>query len=189
MSRLSSGLCLLALAVAPTAAAAEPRIAPAGADRVVEGERPPASLAGRVASFKALAYDDPAKPMFDGLVHTAEIGDGIEFGMGPEGVQNNLDVVPAFVDVSASRIEVSFERAAQPGLMVDTSFNGYLLAFEPDCLVIDKASVDTQWSTMTLDPDDLIFEGRTLRINLAGRYYDQTSRIAIDLSVDDCPMS
>lgn len=147
------------------------------------------SLMGRTASFKALAYDDEALPLFDGLVHSTKVSERVEFGMGPEGVQNDLDVVPAAIDVSGHRIEISFALAPAAGWLVDSTFNGYLLAFEPDCLVIDAATVDRDWSTLAIDADDLILEGRTLRINLAGRYYDATSRLAVDLHVDDCPMS
>ncbi|WP_226582741.1 hypothetical protein [Acuticoccus sediminis] len=170
MNYRAMALCLAAL----TAYAA----APAAAD----------SLLGRTAAFSVLAYDEPDKPRYQGLIHTATISDEIEFGLLPEGVQNGLDVVPVIVDISANRIEIDFS-PSPPGLIADATFNGYVLSFAPDCLVFNNARVDASVTTLPVANGDITIEGRTLYVNLQGLAYDRSSHVGILLDVTDCPLA
>lgn len=165
----SSALLACALAFVPAAASAD-------------------SLIGRTAAFSVLAYDDPEAPRYQGLIHTATISDEIEFGLQPEGVQNGLDVVPVLIDISATRIEVDFS-PSEPGLIADAAFNGYVLSFTPDCLVFGGARVDDAATTLPVSDKAIRLEGRTLYLNLEGLFYDRGSRVAVDLDVQDCPIT
>ena len=43
------------------------------------------------------------------------VGDGVEFGLGPEGAQNGLDVVPVEIEILPRRIEISYPPEAGAG--------------------------------------------------------------------------
>ena len=146
------------------------------------------SLLGRTAAFSVLAYDDPDKPLYEGLVHTATISDAVEFGLAPEGVQNGLDVVPVTVDIGANRIEIDFS-PSPPGLIAEAEFNGYVLAFTPECLIFNGARVDEESTTLPIDDDAITLAGRTLYVNLEGLAYDTESHVGILLDVTDCPVT
>jgi hypothetical protein len=145
------------------------------------------TLRDRIVTFSVLTYDDPLKPLFEGAGETVTVGDGVEFGLGPTGAQNGLDVAPMRVDISPQRIEVQF---TQPmGLLLDATFNGYVLAFATDCALFDDAHVDVAATNMAITDDNIAVHGGTLYINVAGLPFTNQSRFAIDLAVADCPLS
>ncbi len=146
------------------------------------------SLLGRTAAFSVLAYDDPERPRYQGVIHTETITDAIEFGLQPEGVQNGLDVVPVTVDIGANRIEIDFS-PSPPGVVADAAFNGYVLSFMPECLIFNRAQVDTSATTLPVDDSDITMTGRTLYVNLEGLAYESTSHVSIELDVTDCPLT
>ena len=145
------------------------------------------TLRDRIVTFSVLAYDDPLKPIFEGAGQTVKVGDGVEFGLLPEGAQNGVDVAPVRVDIGPQRIEVQYQPPF--GILLVSTFNGYVLAFETDCALFDAAKIDSAATTMPLTDENIRIQGGTLYINVAGQLITRDSRFAIDLKVADCPLS
>jgi hypothetical protein len=143
------------------------------------------TLMGRKVSFHILTYDDPDSPLFVGRDHKAKVTKATEFGLGTEGAQNNLDVVPILVDISGTRIEIRYS-IAEPGELAEAAFNGYVLAFESDCLLFQNAWVDRRFSNLPMTNDRVSFDGGTLFLNVSGFKYDRDSRFAVDLDLAEC---
>jgi len=145
-------------------------------------------LMGHNVNFQVLTYDDPTRPIFEGAAHRTRITEGIEFGLGREGAQNDVDVVPILIDISATRIELRYS-IADPGALWTAGFNGYVLTFDAGCTLIERARVDPDFTNLPFDNKRVIVDGNTLRLNVSAQKYDRDSRIGIDLSVADCPVS
>ena len=145
------------------------------------------TLQGRLVTFNVLTYDDLAKPYLQAQGHTVQVGDGIEFGLEPEGIINGLEVVPVTVQISPRRIEVEYKRGE--GLMFSSVFNGYVLRFETDCALFEGVSIDTAFTTMPLTPAAIHTEGGALFINMSGLAYGPGKRFALDIAVGDCALS
>jgi hypothetical protein len=143
------------------------------------------TLMGRTVSLHILTYDDPDKPLFVGRVHKSRVTDGVEFGLGTEGAQNNLDVVPILVDVSDTRVEVRYS-VAEPGELAEARFNGYVLSFASDCLLFRNAWVDRAFSNLPMTNSRVSFDGGTLFLDVSGFRHDRDSRFAIDLDLAEC---
>jgi hypothetical protein len=146
------------------------------------------TLIGRVVTFRVLAYDNPAKPIFDGHGATVKVSDAVEFGLYPEGLQNGFDVIPVQVNISATRIEVGYAGNAA-NVVYPVKFNGYLLTFDTDCVLFDGAHIDPKGTNMAVSDANLRLDRGTLYINVAGVAFDSASRLAVDLGVLDCPLS
>ncbi|MBT0957946.1 hypothetical protein IV417_11135 [Alphaproteobacteria bacterium KMM 3653] len=146
------------------------------------------TLMGRSVVFSVLTYNEKDEPLFVGKRHDAVVGDGIEFGLVPEGVQNNLDVIPVLIDISAKRLTISFEASAE-ALLFDTEFNGYVLEFLTDCLLFQGAAIDAEATTLDMAPDAVFWDRGTLYINAAGFPVTPETRIAVDFEVADCVIS
>ena len=146
------------------------------------------SLEGRTVTFRVLAFDDPAYPLFTGHGRTVKIGDGVEFGLSPEGAQNFVDVVPVEVNISETRIELDYANTQQ-GRFLAAEFNGYELSFPTECALILSASVDGGATNLPLAPKALTVEPGRLLINVEGLAHTEASRMAIDVEVGDCPLS
>ncbi|MEI4487984.1 hypothetical protein V8J36_17455 [Frigidibacter sp. MR17.14] len=149
---------------------------------------PAAGLLGRIVTFRGVVYDDPAHPLFDGHGATVVVGEGVEFGLGPEGAQNALDIVPVTVNIGADRIDMSYEHAGA-GHFVEAGFNGYELRFVTSCALIEDAVIDAGTTTLPLDAIELRHSATTLWLDVAGQAYDPTTRIGMTLDVADCPLS
>lgn len=145
------------------------------------------TLEGRVVTFTVLAYDDPEKPFFRARGKTVKVGQGVEFGLDPEGAQNGVDVAPVDVNIGPTRIEVRFREG--PGQLLIARFNGYVLRFETDCALFEGVHVDPKGTNMPLTVEAITSEVNTLYINMSGMEYALESRIAVDVKVADCPLS
>lgn len=147
-------------------------------------------LTGRSVTFSILTFDDPRTPLFQSRRHSAVVVDGIEFGVGREGAQNDLDAVPVLVDISDSRIEINYSIADTPtGLLASARFNGYVLDFHTDCKLFGSASVDRGSTNVPFTNDRLSHENGVLSVNVAGIAYTRESRIVIDVQVNACATS
>lgn len=146
------------------------------------------SLKGHLVHFYVLTYDDPSRPHFAGRGQTVRVDDGVEFVLDREGAQNDLDVIPVIVNISANRIELSFEQS-EPDFLVEAIFNGYVLEFVTNCALITQAALDRNATTMPLAEDAVQIIDRGLRINAQGMAVTPEGRIAIDVKAEDCPMS
>ena len=146
------------------------------------------TLTGREVTVYVLTYDDPARPLFFGRLHATTVGDGVEFGLEPEGVQNNLDVAPSLIDVGPTRIEISYA-PTPPGMLATARFNGYIFAFAPKCLLFAGARIDREVTNVALQDSALTLHGPSLRLNVTGLVHDRATRIAFDLDIRDCPVS
>ena len=147
----------------------------------------PEGLEGRSVSFNILTYDDPEQPLFDGIRHPAIVGDGVEYGLGPEGAQNGIDVVPVLIDVSARRIEFSYAATPPSGFMT-AEFNGYVLRFPTECVLLTGAALIPESTTLSLGPEDLRVEPQALYLNVSGLTFDREDRITVAVDVMDCPI-
>lgn len=145
------------------------------------------TLEGRTVTLNVLTYDDPAAPILESRGRTVTVGEGIEFGMGPEFRTPGFDVVPVQVQIGPQRIEFSYGEEA--GQFWTAAFNGYVLRFETDCALFDGWQIDADATTMPVTEDDIHAEGGALYINVSGLDYGPEARLAVDLSVTDCPLS
>ncbi|MFT4149301.1 MAG: hypothetical protein QM656_03815 [Paracoccaceae bacterium] len=145
------------------------------------------TLDGRRVTLNVLTYDDPAKPLLESIGRTVTVGPGIEFGMGPEGWTNGLDVVPVQVEIGPDRIEFSYGEG--PGTFWTAAFNGYVVRFAGDCALFSGARIDGTATTMQVGDADIRVGPQALYINVAGRDYGPDKRLALDLKVEDCPLS
>lgn len=145
------------------------------------------TLQGRLVTFNVLTYDDPAKPYLQAQGRTVQVGDGIEFGLEPEGIINGLQVVPVTVQIGPQRIEVEFKRGT--GVLFDAAFNGYVLRFETDCVLFEGVTIDTQFTTMPLTRAAIHTERGALFINMSGMAYSPGNRFGLNLQVGDCALS
>jgi hypothetical protein len=145
------------------------------------------SLDGRLVTFSVLTYDDPAKPMLQARGKTVMVGEGVEFGLGPEGFTGGLDVVPVTVEIGPSRIELSYPQGS--GQFYTSTFNGYVLRFETDCALFRSVHVDAAATTMPVTDADLRTEIGALFINVSGLDYGPKSTLALNVAVGDCPLS
>ncbi len=146
------------------------------------------TLAGRIVTFRVLAYDDPATPLFDGRGETVRVSDAVEFGLRSEGSQNGLDVIPVEVNISERRVEVRYEGPDEVAPL-RAAFNGYVLSFATDCVLFQGAKVDPAATDIGLTDRDVTWDRGTLKINMSGLRYLTGSHFAVDLDVTDCPMS
>lgn len=145
------------------------------------------TLQGRLVTFNVLTYDDPAKPYLQAQGRTVQVGDGVEFGLEPEGIINGLQVVPVTVQISPRRIEVEFKRGE--GVMFVSAFNGYVLRFETDCALFEAVSIDTGFTNMPLTSAAIHTEKGALFINMSGLPYNPGKRFGLDITVGDCALS
>lgn len=146
------------------------------------------TLTGRIVTFRVLAYDDAAHPLFDGRGQTVKVTDAVEFGLGPEGPQNGLDVIPVQVNIGDTRIEVRYDGPGESEPL-EATFNGYVLSFDTECVLFQGARVDAAASNVALTDRDVTWDRGVLYINVAGRPYMTGSHFAVDLDVTDCPLS
>jgi hypothetical protein len=144
-------------------------------------------LTGRTIVFNVLTFDDPLSPLFTGPDYIAKVTQGPEFGMIRQGT-DGLDVVPVLIDLSDSRIDLSYAQN-DPGQFAHAKFNGYVLRFPTDCVLIGGAAIDPKTTTLPLTDANLILTPQSLSLNVAGLPFDQTSRIGIIVEVMDCPVS
>lgn len=138
-------------------------------------------------TLNTLTYDDPSSPILESRGRTVEVGDGIEFGLGPEYRTPGFDVVPVEVQIGPSRIEFSYGEGE--GQFWTSVFNGYVLRFETDCALFEGWSIDEGATTMKVTAADIRAEGGALYINVSGRDYGPDVTLAVDLKVTDCPLS
>lgn len=149
------------------------------------------SLMNRLVTFQVLTYDSPESPVFNGHTHVTVVRDGPEFGLLPEGSQNELDVIPVIIDIDATSLWISFETAGE-GAFWQAEFNGYVLSFERhnnNCIRFTDARLDTSETTLTLDDDAITFDNLSLRINVAGMSYQPSDRILVHLETSGCATS
>jgi hypothetical protein len=140
---------------------------------------PGGTLEGRLVTMNVLTWDDPAAPLFESEGVTVKVGQGVEFGLGPEGHALGFDVVPVQVEITPGRIELSYPEAQ--GNFWPAAFNGYVLHFKGDCVVFTEAQIDR--------PEAVYRSGNALYINVSGLDYGPKAKLALDLAVTDCPIS
>lgn len=143
------------------------------------------TLEGRLVTFTVETWDDRAAPLLVARGRTVAVGQGTEFGLGPEGFTGGLDVVPVAVEIGPTRIELSYPKGI--GRFYQARFNGYVLRFETECALFEGVTVDPAGTTM--DVTEVWAETGALYINVSGLGYGPEARLALDLEVADCPMS
>lgn len=143
------------------------------------------TLEGRLVTFTVETWDDQAVPLLVARGRTVTVGEGTEFGLGPEGFTGGLDVVPVAVEIGPTRIELSYPKGI--GRFYEAKFNGYVLRFETDCALFDRVAVDPAGTTMKVT--DIWAETGALYINVSGLGYGPTATLALDVEVADCPIS
>ena len=144
-------------------------------------------LLGRSVVFSVETWDDPDTPFLQSSAYRATVGPGPEFGLAPE-TNGQLYVVPVLIDIGDDRIDISFKNIP-PGQFFDAAFNGYILAFETDCVLFRSAVLDDKATTLPVAKDAVEVTPRAVRVNVAGLAHDETSRIGVRLDVQDCPLS
>ncbi len=143
------------------------------------------TLEGRLVTFTVETWDQRDQPYLQARGRTVMVGEGVEFGLEPEGLTGGLDVVPVTVEIGPTRIELSYPRGM--GRFFEATFNGYVLRFETECALFEKVAVDPAATTMKVS--EVWAETGALFINVTGLGYGPEATLALDLEVADCPMS
>ncbi len=144
------------------------------------------TLEGRLVTFTVETWDDRAAPYLAARGRTVMVGQGVEFGLEPEGLTAGLDVVPVTVEIGPKRIELSYPDAGV-GQFFDATFNGYVLRFETDCALFEAVAIDK--AATTLPVTEVWAETGALYVNVSGFDYGPEAVLALDLEVADCPLS
>ncbi len=143
------------------------------------------TLEGRLVTFTVETWDIREEPMLQARGRTVTVGQGVEFGMEPQGLTGGLDVVPVTVEILPTRIELSYPRGI--GRFYEARFNGYVLRFETECALFENVAVDPDGTTMKVT--DVWSEAGALFVNVSGLGYGPEATLALELEVADCPMS
>jgi len=143
------------------------------------------TLEGRLVTFTVETWDQREAPLLVAHGRTVTVGQGVEFGLNREGFTSGLDVVPVEVEISPTRIELSYHQ--EIGRFYEAGFNGYVLRFETECALFENVVVDKMASTMKMT--DVWAEVGALYINVSGLGYGPEATLALDLEVADCPLS
>lgn len=143
------------------------------------------TLEGRLVTFTVETWDDRSAPYLEARGRTVMVGQGVEFGLEPEGLSGGLDVVPVTVEIGPTRIELRYPRGI--GRFYEATFNGYVLRFETDCALFETVAVDPAGTTMPVK--DIWSENGALYINVSGLGYGPETTLALDIGVADCPLS
>jgi hypothetical protein len=143
------------------------------------------TLEGRLVTFTVETWDQRDQPYVQARGRTVTVGQGVEFGLEPEGLTGGLDVVPVTVEIGPTRIELGYPGAA--GRFYEATFNGYVLRFETECALFQSVAIDKAASTMTVT--EIWAEVGALYINVSGLEYGPEATLALELEVADCPLS
>ncbi len=143
------------------------------------------TLEGRLVTFTVETWDVRDSPLLVARGRTVTVGQGVEFGLQPEGFTGGLDVVPVTVEIGPTRIELSYPKGI--GRFYEAKFNGYVLRFETECALFEGVAIDPAATTMKVT--EVWAEAGALYINVSGLGYGPASTLALDLSVADCPLS
>jgi hypothetical protein len=143
------------------------------------------TLEGRLVTFTVETWDLRETPLLVARGKTVMVGQGVEFGLGPEGFTGGLDVVPVSVEIGPSRIELSYPPGI--GRFFEARFNGYVLRFETDCALFEKVAVDREATTLPVI--EVWAETGALFVNVSGLRYGPGAKLALDIEVADCPLS
>lgn len=152
---------------------------------LLAGQAAAGTLEGRLVTFTVETWDNRDTPYLQARGRTVMVGQGVEFGLEPEGLTGGLDVVPVTVEIGPTRIELSYPRGS--GWFFDAAFNGYVLRFETDCALFEKVALDPAGTTMQVS--EVWAETGALYINVSGLEYGPKATLALDLEVADCPLS
>lgn len=146
-------------------------------------------LLNRRATLQVLTYDDPARPLLESAILSANVGAAVEFFADREPQsQNGLNTVPVAIDLRAARIEGRYA-VDFIGDFAAAAFNGYVIQFDEGCDQIVGARLDADATTMALTPDRIMLSRQEVRINVSGLRFSAESRFAIDLAIEPCPVS
>ncbi len=143
------------------------------------------TLEGRLVTFTVETWDLREAPLLAARGRTVTVGQGVEFGLEPEGLTGGLDVVPVTVEIGPTRIELSYPRGI--GRFFEARFNGYVLRFETDCALFESVEIDPARTTMKVT--EVWSEAGALYINVSGLGYGPQARLALEVEVSDCPLS
>jgi hypothetical protein len=143
------------------------------------------TLEGRLVTFTVETWDLRETPLLVARGATVMVGQGVEFGLEPEGFTGGLDVVPVVVEIAPTRIELSYPEGI--GQFFDARFNGYVLRFKTDCALFKAVSVDPTGTTMS--GVEVWAETGALYVNVSGLGYGPKATLALDVEVADCPLS
>ncbi len=149
-----------------------------------QAEEATGGLIGRTVLFTIETFENPEQMQFVSREYLAQVGPGPEFGTVREGYPG-IDAVPVLIDFSADRLDISFAET-DPGMFAEARFNGYVLRFPVDCVLIEGASLDLGATTLPMEKKDVTFGPDEIRVNVSGHVYDRTSHIGVRLDVGDC---
>jgi hypothetical protein len=143
------------------------------------------TLEGRLVTFTVETWDQRDQPYLEARGRTVMVGEGVEFGLEPEGLTGGLDVVPVAVEIGPTRIELTYPGGI--GWFYEAKFNGYVLRFETECALFENVAIDQAATTMQVT--EVWAETGALFINVSGLGYGPEAKLALDLEVADCPLS
>jgi hypothetical protein len=143
------------------------------------------TLEGRLVTFTVETWDQRDQPFLQARGRTVMVGQGVEFGLEPEGLTGGLDVVPVTVEIGPTRIELSYPRGL--GRFYEATFNGYVLRFETECALFEAIAIDKAASTIPVT--EIWAEVGALYINVSGLEYGPEATLALEVEVADCPLS
>lgn len=147
---------------------------------------PAQTLMGAEMQVQVVTYDDPAAPMLESLIYTAQIGPGPEFGLQQEG-HPFLDIVPVSIDIGDEGATFSYAVTEAKGSFTPAQFNGYILTIAPCAEMAGPALVAAE--DIALSPDRITAQDNQLFINVEALSYQPSTRFDISFEVRSCPVS
>lgn len=127
----------------------------------------------------------------EGLI--AEVGPWVEYSAeAVSALKANCDLAPrpgVEVHVDGNAVVFDFSNVAEPGRFPVGELEGYILDMvrTADAPVLIAALVDPEMTTLDVVQNDLSFDRDRLVVNLAGRDFDSSSFLRIDLYLDEAP--
>jgi hypothetical protein len=121
----------------------------------------------------------------EGLI--VEVGPWLEYSAEAVGaLKANCSLAPhpgVEVHVEESAVVFDFSNVAEPGTFPGAEFEGYILNMlgTDDASVLVAALIDPETTTLDMVQDDLNYDPDRLAVNLAGRDFDSSSFLRVQL--------
>ncbi len=131
-----------------------------------------------------LEYRFPDAHTVFGTPLQATVGAGVEFG---NPTQPASSVANVQFDISTHRIEANFSNAGSSGY-ADRDFNGYaFFDFNNTIPEIINVVIDSTMNSLGVLPEDIVFDGNSIQVNVAGLLFTSSTTFALDVEFADDP--
>jgi hypothetical protein len=144
-------------------------------------------LMRRQVQFNVVTIPTETAPEDRSRDFIATVGKGVEFQLGPVG-DSGLNIVPVAIDVGDRVIRFDYS-GNLPGQFAPGHFNGYVLTFLTDCVLIAGAEIVPSETSFPMTNEDLTVTPGSLSVNVSAIPFSGDDRLTIAIDVGDCPLS